>query len=754
MNRSKMHIKYAGVMITGILCLLFTGNVTLQAQTWNGSGGNGNWSVDANWDGAVAPVSSNVTDLVFDGSTQLSVNNDISDPFLLNNITFPATAGNFILSGDALELYGDIINQASGVQTIVNDIELAADSTWTIDAGEVVFSGNMISNTSLFTLDGPGTLTLTGNNALYLKDEGIKGDATLCIQDGTTTHYGSGSQDLFTTSGGQTFVITNGAKFVSMVDPLVKYENSAIVSGSGSVWDGNGTATLFMRTDGNLLVTDGAIVTNFAELHYGGGSYRINMAVTDGGKLYADSASFYQGRSDNTLTIGGTNAAGEKAIVTIASGPFSFGSTYTCSNNKLLVDADGELNLYDDLVLGYGWGGIGTNNAMIITNGGQVVSDASTYDTRIGSNSSSSNYVHVTGVHPVTGLPSMWDVGGTVWLCYQNSNKGNKITASNGGVITNVEILVGETRTNGDGTPYAARVEILNGGIVYGKLNLGYAGSENTALISGGGATLDSQDNTLVVGYQVNADNNILTVDGEGVSGGAVITNADYIYVGYINNKVNKYVYGNSMIITNGGHVYADNDLYIGYVSNATATNETANNNSVAVSGNGSLLDMNNQPVRVGHIDNDISYGTNNGLIAADYGVITNVGSILTGYTRVGGVASNNYICAAGGSIYATDMTLYSSNILKVVLGPQSPEEFGCINISNDATFESDTTLLPVAEDGAQVGTYTILVADGTLDAAGLTLDSSVDQARWNLSTDDNTIKLTYSTPGSVIIIQ
>ncbi|HEV8378054.1 MAG TPA: hypothetical protein VGP99_04335, partial [Tepidisphaeraceae bacterium] len=44
-------------------------------QTWNGLGGDDNWTTAANWVGGVAPVAND--SLIFDGSTRLTPSNDL-----------------------------------------------------------------------------------------------------------------------------------------------------------------------------------------------------------------------------------------------------------------------------------------------------------------------------------------------------------------------------------------------------------------------------------------------------------------------------------------------------------------------------------------------------------------------------------------------------------------------------------------------------------------------------------------------------
>src|SRR5438067_4020223 len=77
------------------------------AFTWDGGGGNGNWSTAANWNPDGAPsATGNV--LVFSGTTNLSTTNDsitaLDTTFTNTAITFASGAGSFNLSGNTFTI--------------------------------------------------------------------------------------------------------------------------------------------------------------------------------------------------------------------------------------------------------------------------------------------------------------------------------------------------------------------------------------------------------------------------------------------------------------------------------------------------------------------------------------------------------------------------------------------------------------------------------------------------------------------------
>ena len=72
------------------------------AQTWDGGGGDNNWTTGANWDGNVAPVAN--ASLIFAGSTRTNAVNDFTAGTVFNLIRFDGAASPFTLSGNRIGL--------------------------------------------------------------------------------------------------------------------------------------------------------------------------------------------------------------------------------------------------------------------------------------------------------------------------------------------------------------------------------------------------------------------------------------------------------------------------------------------------------------------------------------------------------------------------------------------------------------------------------------------------------------------------
>jgi autotransporter-associated beta strand protein len=128
---------------------------------WTGGGSDGNWTTAANW-GGTAPSPNDP--LIFSGNTQLANENDFAAGTQFNGITFSAGAGAFTLSGNAINLGGDIVNNSTNLQTINVNLALQQNTNLNAASGDLAIGGN-ISGAFGITLPGPGTVTLSGSNS-------------------------------------------------------------------------------------------------------------------------------------------------------------------------------------------------------------------------------------------------------------------------------------------------------------------------------------------------------------------------------------------------------------------------------------------------------------------------------------------------------------------------------------------------------------------------------------------------------------
>lgn len=236
--------------------------------TWNGGGGDNNFTTGANWGGTAPSATATTNVLIFDGSTRLTPNVDTSS-FDFQTLRFASTASSFNISGSSLEVNGGsaIIEQLSANnQTVSSIIELKNNSPTIQGAGAGLLtlaevrnftSGrglniNRHATVTSFTADGTAPIAnLTINSASTLTlgsmTSGSGGYGALSANNAsarlnTTTSGSYGFSSIFTDSftfGGAANVTWavgssgwtfngNAAKTITLTDAGTKQFNSAL----------------------------------------------------------------------------------------------------------------------------------------------------------------------------------------------------------------------------------------------------------------------------------------------------------------------------------------------------------------------------------------------------------------------------------------------------------------------------------------------------------------------------------------------
>ena len=529
---------------------------------------------------------------------------------------------------------------------------------------------NNVTGAAVFVKDGARNLTFAGTNVINrLAQAGITGGGTLTVGGGltTVTHDNPSYPWIFGTGAGNTLVVTNGARLVVPVSstPIngTSGTNTIIITGSGSVWDGGGSApglTLYGYNSQpmRLLVTDGGVITNVGLLRQDSGN--TSIVVSNGGQVYATSADMIRATL-NTFWVGGTNAAGIQARMTLSGANGFTHSTYTCISNTITVAADGILTAAGAIGIGRSYGSTtGSCNSLIITNGGLVRSLGGTIGTGTGC---FNNWAWVGGTNPVTGAKSTWDLGNSVLRLVYNGvgEVSNMLIVAAGGIVSNASaIYLGDVVYN-SGQPYYSMLIVTNGGSLYAPVQVGQYSSSNSAVITGNGSLLNNMGSEPNIGRDKNADGNTLRVDGQGVAGGAILTNVVSLNVGSVQNAAGNHANGNSMIITNGGKVYTlpAGINKIGY--NSYATQQETSRNSLLVTGAGSGWDLAGGSLNIGYMYNTGESGTGNVLRVESGAVVTNAGAVIVGYAVAGsGSTSNSLTVGANSTLLATSLTVGS----------------------------------------------------------------------------------------------
>ncbi|MDF7801031.1 autotransporter domain-containing protein [Pontiellaceae bacterium B1224] len=393
--------------------------------------------------------------------------------------------------------------------------------------------------------------------------------------------------------------ILDGAKVSSTFAGITVSPNSAVgplgsnnlvrVSGAGSLWSIKGGLDL---AAGELLVEDGG------ELFTGDANVMGDVLVEDSGSMWTNS-------SHLDVQIGSVTARGGGQInsdtVSIRGG----GSVASTGEDSVF-------NVEDVLTIGDDSAG---GNTILIEAGGRVANTIG----YIGYNSSSdSNTVMVSG-------------SGSVWQNHEalymgTGGTGNSLSVEDGGLV-----LVGDVNTNNFSSIGSG------GGILIGDA------SGTPEMIVANGAQVESSQGYIGLGAD---ESGSVVVSGEGsIWNNTVYGTPSYTYSNPVNSgslyddpvvvplgdlSVGYAGSGNSLVIENGGRVESLGSN-IGY-------GEMATNNSVMVSGEGSVWENRGQ-LNVGYD------GSGNLLRVEDGGAVVSVSGISIGY---GEGADDNQVVVSG----------------------------------------------------------------------------------------------------------
>jgi T5SS/PEP-CTERM-associated repeat protein/autotransporter-associated beta strand protein len=392
--------------------------------------------------------------------------------------------------------------------------------------------------------------------------------ALLCLGE-VTSHFVF-AQDLVVDGG--TTNITSGINFYdyTLVGGATS-DNQLNVLNGGTLLTNSGSLTVGQSGSSNSLVisNEGRVANTSGAIGANSSSSNNSVLVTGTNSTWTNSGTLYVGYagSSNSLVI--SNGA------TVANTAGSIGDRFTSSGNSVLVTGTGSRwTTSENLYVGYS----GSSNSLVISNGATVASAAGF----VGLDSTSSNNSVL-----VTGSNSLWTNLGDLRMGNGASNRlvissGGKVVSSNGYVGVNTtdvpsvdsnHVLVTDAGSSWSNSaqlfvgagPFAGgnSLVVSNGGVVYGGVDLG------------------NGDGVLVGSY---ASNNSVMVDGSGsrlfVAGGMMVGKGG-----------NGWANENSLTVSSGGQVISlDNiGMTIGFAQSS--------NNSVLVTGTGSLLSFNDLAV-------------------------------------------------------------------------------------------------------------------------------------------------------------
>src|SRR5215204_2226362 len=106
------------VLTLAITALIPCLHLSAAIVAWDGGGENDNWSSARNWVGDTAPAAND--SLEFSGFARLAPKNDYPANTAFDGLTFSSSAGAFTVTGNALTLNGNIVDNTAVLTQTIN----------------------------------------------------------------------------------------------------------------------------------------------------------------------------------------------------------------------------------------------------------------------------------------------------------------------------------------------------------------------------------------------------------------------------------------------------------------------------------------------------------------------------------------------------------------------------------------------------------------------------------------------------------
>jgi autotransporter-associated beta strand protein len=302
---------------------------------WNGgSVTDNNWSDSANWNGS--GIGANYA-LNFGGNSRLENINDTTAGTAYSNIVFNASAGVFVLNGNAIALIGNLTNDSPNPQTVQLGLNFGANLTFDGASNNLdIFGG--LTNTAgagvtTLSLDGSGQLSDLwisasqpgGTNMLVLNDSAadwtvvhnIKSSAASVpwvfevnagifnfgtassapVVNSVTTHNQPKDFEIANNpSTTATFNMVNGTLTIDgPLDTCTALNSTGNVSQNGGTMNVNGAPYYFQGANG-------ANTGESSSVNISGGTMNMGTSAAPSGPFYVAS------RGNGSLTVSGSGA--------------------------------------------------------------------------------------------------------------------------------------------------------------------------------------------------------------------------------------------------------------------------------------------------------------------------------------------------------------------------------------------------------------------------------------------------------------
>lgn len=430
-------------IIVALVTVIASPHYAVGGTTWDGGGGNDDFSTGANWNDNSTPPTGTTVDLFFAGSTRLTPNNDYGNFDDFRSIFFNSGAGSFVISGNSIDFFdGKIENNSANDQSLN-----IANFSFNNGSQEV----NPVS----------GNLTLGGGGSIFSNGQQMD----VFGANGHTLTIGK----TMTGNGG----ITIKQNSIVNITAAQTYTGDTFIdAGSFRINEGGSLGSTTVR----LGLTSGSAAASFF----------INDA--DGGTT-EDASIVVRNGSAGAKTIGGLNTSGDNTISSAIS---------LDDNVSLSAESGGRIVFSGAITDGAGAGtfGAAVNAAGTVQLAGASANSGSTWTVQAGT----LELNKTAGTDAIAGATVVQN-GGTLRNVTNNQiNNANSVTINSGGTwdlngrsetvnsVANSGILsigAGQLITTNSGGSWSGTVSASSGGSLVFVGGVTGLSAANTGLASG-----------------------------------------------------------------------------------------------------------------------------------------------------------------------------------------------------------------------------------------------------------------------------
>jgi autotransporter-associated beta strand protein len=506
-QNARLPLRVRAAAAAALLCLpLHLPAARGDSYNWTGLDPTGQWDTVGSWyDNTSSELSTQppaaTDDITFGDVDYTSVGVNMEGPQSVNSITFD-TPSTFSINDDSVRdaaltlTSGDLTQTANdtGSQTLDTPVVLATSGTWALNGTGTIIAAEGITDpngSSGLTTTGPGNLTLQGTNS-YGGNTTITGSGKVLLSGGSIgpTNFGSGSTEL-------------------IVDSAEPTETSIFGLGSSATDTAslNTASTIVGNIDhGDFIQNGGTHTTRELDVAYEPGS--SGDYTLEGGTLTVT----------NTCTSIGGAASLDSDFPAITYGRFNqLGGLHQTVQLEIGATDDGE-GVYD------------LNGGTLFVSGatflGEVANSTGFFIQSAGSAATKAVVLGVSIQDTTDPNP-----GGGGWSRVNNNNgnpplinvasnarPASSVSPSDSGDSTATYVLSGGTLTTGEVEGITGTTEFeFNGGILQASEdNSQFVSGLTTAIVSTGGAIIDTNGCYITIPQDLSTDPNLgtTTLDG------------------------------------------------------------------------------------------------------------------------------------------------------------------------------------------------------------------------------------------------